>query len=189
MGRLNALRSFVRREVDGIHTSDVEVDPGGDQIATVEHASAPGDDAHPLTIDTVVTVERQGAGREVAVGYLDTKLEPKTAPGEKRIYARKSDGTLACALWLKNDGNIVFEDAAGTVVARIAPDGTNHVGAETGVAALARADKVDAEINRIWSVLTGWSVVLGDGGGALKTAAAGAVSSVVSTAADKARGT
>lgn len=50
---------------------------------------------------------------------------------------------------------------------------------------VALSSKVDTEIARIWSVLTGWLVAPGDGGLALKAAAIAAEVGVVSTASAK----
>lgn len=189
MGKLTTTKSFARVDEDGTRRSDVQVDPGGNTTVTALHAIGIGDDSVPLPDDTAVTVELEGKGRLAVVAYLDTENEPKAEAGERRIYARKADGTVAAALWLKATGDVVFEDSAGAVVARIAADGTVHLGAETGAAQLARADLVDAEISRIWDVLTTWTVAAGDGGGALQTAATTASASVGSTGADNVRGT
>lgn len=153
MGRLSQLLSFVRQSISGVFTTDVQVDPGGGANVTALHAADAGDDSYPLAGDTAITAPSSGSGREVVVGYVDTANEPKAAEGEKRIYARKPDGTLACALWLKANGDAVFEDANGAVVARIASDGTTHLGAETGAALMARADRVDTEIDKLWTAL------------------------------------
>lgn len=189
MGRLNALISFVRRFVEGVRTSDVQVDAGGRATVTADHASTPGDDSFPLPGDTVITIPRPGSGRQVAIAYMDTAHEPRAEAGEKRIYARKSDGTLACAIWLLNTGDTVFETANGSLIMRVAFDGTIHLGDQTGTAPMSRADRNDAEIQRIWSVLTGFTPSPGDGGTALKTLAASTYTSVQPTAADKVFGT
>lgn len=74
----------------------------------------------------------------------------------------------------------VFIDDAGVV----------HLGAETGAAGMARADRVDAELSRVWAVLGGaWASGSLSDGPALVSAAQSAAQSVLSTTADKVRGT
>lgn len=113
MGRLSSLVSFVRRTIDGIHTTDVEVDPGGGTNVTGLHASAPGDDAYPLPEDTAIIVPSGGSGRVAVVGYVDTKNEPKAAKGDRRIYSRDGDGVAVAEVWLKADGSIVVTNEQG----------------------------------------------------------------------------
>ena len=66
----------------------------------------------------------------------------------------------------------------GTASARFKPDGTVVLGAEDGAGLVALAEKVDAEFQRIWDLLSGagsppakWVVFPSDGGAALATAA------------------
>jgi len=67
-------------------------------------------------------------------------------------------------------------------------DGIVHIGAKTGASAPSRADKNDAEIKRIWDLLTkDWKPIAQDGGAALQIAALKAVAQVQSTAATKSR--
>jgi hypothetical protein len=78
---------------------------------------------------------------------------------------------------------------------KLKPDGTAELhatridlGGEALTTFMARADRVDAEIKRIWTLLTTWVPVPQDGGAALKTAANAAKGGVLPTAADKVRG-
>lgn len=61
-------------------------------------------------------------------------------------------------------------------------DGTLHLGAKAPGDWVALASKTDAEIARIWQVLTTWTVVSQDGGAALQTAAIAAEAAVQSVA-------
>jgi len=154
MGRLSQLLAFVRRQVDGAFTSEAQIDPGGGASVTALHASVPGDDAHPLPSDTVVSVPCSGSGREVVVGYIDTANEPTSEPGCRRIYARRDDGTIACSLRLLSNGEVFVDNGSGgTTILRIDQDGNVHLGGASGAALIARADRTDAEIAKLWEVL------------------------------------
>lgn len=118
---LGKLLSFIRGNRNGAKLSDVKLDPGGGPNVTSEHFSAPGDDAHPLPGDYVVHVAIQRSGGSAVVGYLDPKNDQKAAAGDKRIYARDSDGASIVELWLKNDGTAVLENENATVT--LAPNG------------------------------------------------------------------
>lgn len=186
---IGRLLSFARRTIDGAPVADAKIDPGGENARTVQHFAPAGDDSHPLPGDTVLAVEAGGSGEAQAVGYIDPVNPGEAGPGEKRLYARDADGNVVAQVWLKNDGELVVESTEGGAQVRVAPDGTVHLADETGAAKMARADRVDAEIARIWNVLTTWVVSPNDGGAALKTAAGTASADVQSTAADKVRGT
>lgn len=121
MGRLAVLLSFLRTTKNGAKVSDVKVNPGGGANVTAEHFSAPGDDSHPIPGDFVALNGDSGTGRESATGYLDPKNAPKALPGDKRIYARGSNGVLIVEVWLKNTGEATTVNANGSVTLR--PDG------------------------------------------------------------------
>lgn len=122
---LGKLLSFIRGTRNDAKLSDVKLDPGGGPNVTAEHFSAPGDDSYPLAGDYVVNVSIQRSGGSAVVGYLDPKNDQKAAAGEKRIYARKADGSSVVELWLKNDGTAVLENANGSV--RLSPNGDIEV--------------------------------------------------------------
>jgi hypothetical protein len=99
-------------DVDG-HGLDVTVDPGGGDATTVSHYASSGDDAPALASDFCALTDASGTGAENVVGYADVKNAGKAAPGEKRIYARKPDGSVTCDIWLKGDETIVMTFGAG----------------------------------------------------------------------------
>lgn len=79
--------------------------------------------------------------------------------------------TNGARITFKTDGSL--EIAQGdTVVARVAVDGTVHLGGSTATAFVALASHVDAELNALKTVFSGWTPVPNDGGAALKTAVA-----------------
>lgn len=115
--------------VDG---KDVKVSRGNEHNATARHFSSPGEDSHPLPGDYCALSSAAGTGRQTAVGYLDKINPPKSAPGEKRIYARDADGNVVCELWLKNIGEInISSIASGADVVingvRIPADGSDVI--------------------------------------------------------------
>lgn len=121
MGRIAKLLSFVRVNRNEAKLSDVKVDPGGGPNVTAEHFAAAGDDSHPLPGDYVALNTDSGSGRESAIGYLDPLNEPKSQPGDKRIYARDGDGVVIVEVWLKNTGEATIVNENGSVTLR--PDG------------------------------------------------------------------
>jgi hypothetical protein len=187
--RIAELLSFTRATVDEAKISDVKVDPGGGANITARHYSAPGDDSHPLPGDSVVLVEAPGAGAQSAVGYLDPVNEGQAAAGEKRVYSRNADGEPVAEVWLKSDGEVLVRSIEGGSVVRIAPDGIVHLGDSDGAAEIPRDDHIQTELDRLWDVLTGWTVVPQDGGAALQAAAIAAAALRQPTASDKIRGT
>ncbi|HET9954091.1 MAG TPA: hypothetical protein VFQ61_06290 [Polyangiaceae bacterium] len=122
MGRLAEVIAFERAVDEGAHVEQVKVDPGGDAITSADHVAAAGDDAPPLPGDYAQLVDSVGAGGEAAVGYNDPRNPGKAKPGEKRIYARSSDGAEVAEIWLKGSGSITVENGAGSWT--LADDGT-----------------------------------------------------------------
>lgn len=68
-----------------------------------------GDDS--LAIEDMVGVYSQTSesGESVFIGYMNP--DQISLPGEKRIFSLKSDGSLATAIHLKNDGTIEMGQA------------------------------------------------------------------------------
>jgi len=96
-------------EVKAYEDGAVRVDAGGGDDETADHFAPAGDDAPPLAGDIAALSDAPGAGSESAVGYRDDTTK-KSADGEKRIYSRKPDGSLAAEFWLKGDGTWVMTD-------------------------------------------------------------------------------
>lgn len=113
MGRIVIVEKSERAEVDGAQVLDVVIDPGGKDLTTAPHFGAPGDDSKPLPGDTAVTVETQGSGEEVVVGYLDEKNAGIAKDGERRIYARDSDGVVVAEVYIKADGSVLVKNDKG----------------------------------------------------------------------------
>ena len=116
MGRIVIVKDFAREiRPNGSRVSDVTVDPGGGNNITGEHFSSPGDDSYPiLGIDYGAAVNVPRSGGAVIVGYVDPINIPKALEGDKRIYARDSNGDTIAEVWLKFDGSIVISNDNGT---------------------------------------------------------------------------
>jgi hypothetical protein len=108
MPRLAFVVSFERSDEEGAKVALLKVDTGGDTI-TVYHHGDIGDDSQPLPNDTVVLDEAE----ENVVSYADTVNAGKAGPGDKRIYARKADGSMAVELWLKANGSTLLANENG----------------------------------------------------------------------------
>ncbi len=107
MGRIAIIQSFVSRVLEGIFE-------GGD-LETVDHMSCPGDDSVPLQGDSAAVQGVQQTTGGVAVGYHDSFNAPKSAAGEKRIYARDpSSGLEVAEVWLKSDGSVLTSNGSGS---------------------------------------------------------------------------
>ena len=114
MGRIVIIKDFARALRDnGSRVSDVIVDPGGGNNITGEHFSDPGDDAFPLVTDYAIAVDTQRKGGAAVVGYVDPINTPKALIGDKRIYARDSNGDSVAEIWLKSDSSIVISNDNG----------------------------------------------------------------------------
>ena len=114
MGRIARLLSFTRALLGTANVSEAKVDPGGGANVSAYHFAAPGDDSNPLPDDAACIVDIPGRGRFASVGYADPKNAGVAARGEKRIYARDSNGAIVGYFWLKNDGTIWCANLAGS---------------------------------------------------------------------------
>lgn len=113
-GIVGKILSFVRVTRDsGANVADVEVDPGGGDHVTAEHAQPPNVDARPLPDDFAVSLPVRGSRRYAVVGYFDTAHAGEAAPGEYRVYARDDSGTVVVDLHLKNDGSVEVQNDSG----------------------------------------------------------------------------
>ncbi len=91
------------------------------------------------------------------------------------------------AFKISEDDGIVMMDGSGKasiqlVDGKSVTTGNTTLGGRNAFSKVPDATKVDAEIARIWSVLTGWTPVAQDGGAALKATAAAVFASKQSTA-------
>lgn len=122
MGFLATVVEFLRSVDQGVPTPEVKFDRGGDDTVTGYHFTPPGTDAPPLPSDVGYLGDDLGTGNAQAIGYQDPKNAGVAGPGEHRIYARASDGTIKAQVWLKADGSILIANDLGS--AELGPDGT-----------------------------------------------------------------
>lgn len=111
MGLIAAVIAFARRA----DHSEATIDPGGGSNITADHFADPGDDSYPLDTDYALIVSTGRTGGGAAVGYVDPVTTKKAGPGEKRIYARDTAGTVICEIWLQNDGTIEIQNDNGSI--------------------------------------------------------------------------
>lgn len=116
MGRVALVLTSDRTDDETGHGVDVKVDPGGGDTTYVDHFADVGDDSQPLPGDYAALNDTSGTGGEQASGYADTRNAGKALPGEKRIYARKPDGSVACDVWLKGDETIAITFGGGGAI-------------------------------------------------------------------------
>lgn len=103
MGRIGKLLDY-----DGLGAN---INPGGGLNKTCEHYSSAGDDSVPLAGDYVSTTSTQRTGVDAVSGYKDANAgNLKAQAGEKRIYARDSDGNVIIEFWLKSNGDAVLSN-------------------------------------------------------------------------------
>lgn len=126
MGRIARLLEFTRTVISGgsatVNVSVAKVDLSINEVVSPDHYASPGDDSFPIQGDTVYTDDVDGTGKIAAVGYMDTKNTSKALIGEKRIYARDANGDAIGEVYLKNTGEIVTENANGSLT--LQADGT-----------------------------------------------------------------
>lgn len=172
MARLGKVVEYLR-ESNTSATVRVALDASDEITAT--HYSAPGDDSAPLPGDWAVVI--QDEKEWLCPGFVDA-VEGSAQGGERRLYSRKSDGALAVVVYLKSDGTI---EAGGAL-------------------AVAIAEKVATELDRIKTDLSTLITAIGTGftavgvstaanGPAGKTAFEGALGGVPSSPGDTASNT
>lgn len=161
MGYLATVVEFLRSEVEGVPAPEAKVDRGGSDTVTGYLFGPPGDDSPPLAGDVAYLGEDIGAGNAQILGHQDPKNAGVALPGERRSYARSSDGAVVAEIWAKRDGAIrianlladaVIEVAAGGAVtvatgeatAELAPDGAISLANGTGGLAIDAAGNVTA---------------------------------------------
>ena len=130
MGLIAELLEWVRSTDGDAELAEAKCDPGGGDVVTCPHYQPSGMDSQPLPGDYIVLQPGPEKGSFVVVGYLDPNNAGTTAAGETRLYARDADGAITGSLLLKTDGTV-------------------HIGEDTAAALIARADKVDAELEKI----------------------------------------
>jgi hypothetical protein len=130
VGLIGTLLDWFRTTDGDAEVTDVKVDLGGNDITTAHHYQPSGMDSQPLPDDYILLVPGPEAGTYVVAGYLDPKNAGVSRPGDVRLYVRNGQGDVAGELHLTNDGE--------------EPDWQATAGA-----LIARADRVDAELEKL----------------------------------------
>jgi hypothetical protein len=121
MGLISIVRQFARTVVEGAYRTYVTHDPGYPDTNEAYVFGPSGEDSPPLPEDSVYLGDSPGAGRENALGYMDTRNEGVAEPGEKRMYARDPDGAIVATIWMQGDGTIFLSNGNGSI--EMAPSG------------------------------------------------------------------
>lgn len=98
---MSILKEFFRQ--DGLPKVKGTVDQS--IYITAIHCTPPGDDSPPLNDDFAAYVDAGGSGNYNSVGYVDVRNQGVAVPGEKRFYARTSDGAIVNTLYMQKDGS------------------------------------------------------------------------------------
>ena len=131
MGRIAKIISFVKGTINNITVKETKGDLGGGEVVSGEHFTQAGDDSAPLKDDYCLYTEIPRAGGYASIGFIDPVNEPIAEPGEKRIYARGSDGVSVNEVHLKKDGTILLKNEGAEVEISASGDITLTVGSTT----------------------------------------------------------
>lgn len=142
MGWIARVLSSTRRTLRGVPTVDVKSDPSSGANETATQFQPAGDDARPLPDDYAYTGPLPRQGGAAHLGYQDAQNAGKTAPGEKRLYARDSSGAVVAEIYLQGDGTLTLENDTGS--ASIAPNG--DITADSGGAVAQVANSGNASL-------------------------------------------
>jgi hypothetical protein len=124
-----------------VRSADVKLNPGGGANITGKHTASPGEDAHPLPDDFPAFVPSYGEGRQNIVGYVDAQNPLVAGIGERRTYARDTNGTIVNTIWQFNDGSVlVMNDSCMTAWN---PDGTIASTNGTGTSTIKPSGEID----------------------------------------------
>jgi hypothetical protein len=123
----------------------------------------------PVDAEVLVAHAMADAGLGTVIGTSQRGKRPTEKPGGGEV-PEGAGGLHVLGSWR------VYCDDAGNIYV-----GDIHAGT---FEKMARADLVDAEIQRLWDLLTTWAVVAQDGGAALQTQAITDAALVATTAAD-----
>ena len=130
MGLIGSFLELIRTTDGDANVTEVKVDLGGDDLLTAQHYQPSGVDSHPLPDDYILLTPGPEAGTYLIAGFIDGKNAGVSRPGDLRLYVRNSNGTVQGELHLTNDGK--------------EPDWQATAGA-----LIARADRVEAELEKL----------------------------------------
>ena len=145
MGRIANVLTFVPGIRRNAKVTAVVCDSGGGYLVTAQNFSVPGEDSPPLTGDYALLVETTATGDITVAGYVDPSNTQVALAGERRMYARNTDGLIVATVHLKQTGEAtVFNSKAS---ATIKPDGSATM--TNGSGTMTMLDNGDFNINGV----------------------------------------
>ena len=115
MGILGRVLKYTIADKRGVNTPVVKSTLRARDNVQAEVFIAPGDDSPPLPDDMGFFAGNSRTGGKVFLGAIDQVNGPEAEPGEKRLYARDSDGAVVATAWLKGTGEVLIENDNGSV--------------------------------------------------------------------------
>ena len=116
MGYYAQLKQSIKRITGSAKTTDIICDVGSGACRQPHLYQPAGDDSQGLPGDFLYIGDAARNSTAAVIGSIDPINEQKSGPGEKRIYARKEDGTTAVEIWLKADGSVIASNEIGGYV-------------------------------------------------------------------------
>ena len=145
MGRIaDVLKFFPGTRRNAIVTA-VVCDTGGGYFVTGQNFSVSGEDSPPLTGDYALLVDTPGTGDIAVAGYVDPINVKVALAGERRLYARSTDGVIVATVHLKQTGEATVFNSK--VSATINPDGSATL--TNGAGTMTLLDNGDFNINGV----------------------------------------
>ncbi len=106
MGRIGRVLSYIYGALNGDTVADIKTDLGGGDNRETWHAEPANQTSRPLAQDLVVAVPVPGAGRHVAVAFIDPANPQDIEQGEHKTYARDGEGAVVCHVYLNAEGTV-----------------------------------------------------------------------------------
>jgi hypothetical protein len=184
MSGLEAITDAYR--ADGDDGPETDLDLGGSDKGTADHFGGGGEDSPPLKGDWVTAVQLDGSTESLAAVAYSDDTERVAAAGEKRTYARNSDGSVVAEVHMKGDGSVTIARTAGSSV-EVASNGAITIDAGAGTISIDAAGAISisgasvslqtgtslgVHLTTLHTAITAWVPAPNDGGAALKAALA-----------------
>lgn len=106
MGGLAKALTYIKSIKSGVTVATVKASVRFGQNVLADIYAASGDDSPPLPDDMLYLADNDATGGRSCLGVVDQVNAPEAEPGEKRLYARDSNGAPVVIIWLKADGTL-----------------------------------------------------------------------------------
>ena len=173
MGRIASVVEFLKNKIGDITVAEIKGDLGKEDIFTGSLFQGAGCDSAPLAGDFMITHGIPETGGSSVVGFIDPKNEPKAEGGEKRIYSRKEDGSLAAEFHLKKDGSVDLKTEKSTI--EIGSDGAISISNEGAINLSNGSGNIEIASDGAISVSNSSSISITNGTGAVEVGADGSI--------------